>query len=242
MNTKIISACITAFIMLMLLLISLIIGYYPPDPPIPEEGVEVAMGYDEAGLGDEMPNTTSPQQQTASAANDYSTQRTEESVSMRNNSQGRTTNPNAVDNSKTEQKEAINSKALYPGRKNNTGGGQGQGDSQGYGQQGNPNGTPGSTNYHGLGGNGSYDLKGRSSVSLPLPSKDFTREGKIIVKIWVDQQGKVTKTEAPQQGSTITDETMVRQAVQAARRALFNADPNAAVIQTGTITYVFRKQ
>ena len=243
MNSKIISACITAFIMLMLLLICLIIAYYPPDPPIPEEGVEVAMGFDEAGLGESAASAASPQQQTSAAASDHSAQRTEESVALPNNSKGRTTNPNAVDNSKTEQKEAVNSKALYPGRKTNTTGGQGQGDSQGHGQQGNPNGTPGATNYHGTPGNGSsFSLAGRSSVSLPLPSKDFSREGKIVVKIWVDQQGKVTKTEAPQQGSTITDVTMVRQAEQAARRSLFNADPNAAVIQTGTITYVFRKQ
>ncbi len=242
MTSKIISACITAFIMLMLLLISLIIGYYPPDPPIPEEGVEVAMGFDEDGLGESAASAASPQQQPSAAASDHSSQHTEESVALDNSSKGRTTNPNTVNNSKAEQKEAINNKALYPGRKNNNAGGQGQGDSQGHGQQGNPNGNSTSTNYHGHGGNGSVDLAGRSSVSLPLPSKDFSREGKIVVKIWVDQQGKVTKTEAPQQGSTITDVTMVRQAEQAARRSLFNADPNAAVIQTGTITYVFRKQ
>ena len=243
MNSKIISACITAFIMLILAGISLLLGYYPPNPPIPEEGVEVAMGFDEAGLGERAATDAAPQQQQSSANNQYATQRTEESMSLSDNSKGRSNNPHSQESQEADQKESINSKALYPGRKTNTSGGQGQGDSHGNGQQGNPNGTPGATNYHGTPGNGSsFSLTGRSSVSLPLPSKDFSREGKIVVKIWVDQQGKVTKTEAPQQGSTITDVTMVKQAEQAARRSLFNADPNAAVIQTGTITYVFRKQ
>ena len=242
MGSKIISACITAFIIAMLLLLCVLMGYMPPDPPIPEEGVEVAMGFDEAGLGDEAPSMANPQQQQSSAANEYSTQQNESSVSLPNNSKGRTTHPNSADKKQADQKDNINSKALYPGRKNSNSAGQGQGDSQGSGQQGSPNGTPGSTNYNGKGGNGSYDLSGRSSVSLPLPPRDFSREGRIIVKIWVDQQGKVTKTSAPEQGSTITDPTMVKQAEQAARRSLFNADPNAAVMQTGTITYVYRKQ
>jgi len=226
----------------LLLCISVLMGYMPPDPPIPEEGVEVAMGFDEAGLGAEASSLANPQQQQSSAANEYSTQQDESSVALPDNSKGRTTHPNSTPKEKADQKDNINTKALFPGRKNNNSAGQGQGDSQGNGQQGNPNGTPGSTNYHGKGGNGSFDLKGRSSVSLPLPPRDFSREGKIVVKIWVDQQGKVTKTAAPEQGSTITDPTMVRQAESAARRSLFNADPNAAVVQTGFITYVYRKQ
>lgn len=242
MSSKIISAILTAFIMGLLLLFCILTGYMPPDPPIPEEGVEVAMGFNEAGLGDEAPSMAHPQLQQSSTANEYSTQQHESSVALPNNSKGRTTHPKSDDNTKADQKDNINSKALYPGRKNNSSAGQGQGDSYGNGQQGSENGTLGSRNYNGKGGNGSFDLSGRSSVSLPLPPKDFSREGRIIVKIWVDQQGKVTKTSAPEQGSTITDPTMVRQAEQAARRSLFNADPNAAVMQTGTITYVYRKQ
>lgn len=242
MNNKIISAIITASIMLLLLLVCLIIGYYPPNPPIPEEGVEVAMGYDEAGFGNMLPNTASPQQQITAAANDYSTQSTENTTSIPNNSKGRITNPHATNNSKAEQKEAINNKALYSGRKNNTSEGHGQGDSQGHGQQGNPNGIAGSTNYQGQGGNGMYDLAGRKSVSLPLPSKDFTREGKIRVTIWVDQQGLVTKAEYSPGGSNISDEIMVNQAIQAAKRARFSPDPSATILQKGSITYVYRKQ
>lgn len=241
---KIVSAAITASLLGVAIVICLIFGYYPPDPPIPEEGVEVAMGYDESGLGSEMPKPTTASQQQSSATGNYSTQQTEESVALPDNSKGRVTNPNATDSKRTEQKEPeINQTALYTGRKNTTSGGSGQGNTQGNGQQGDPNGTPGASNYSGKPGNGSsFSLTGRSSVSLSLPSKDFSREGKIVVKIWVDQQGKVTKTEAPQQGSSITDEIMVKQAEQAARRSLFNADPSAAVVQTGTITYVFRKR
>jgi len=100
----------------------------------------------------------------------------------------------------------------------------------------------GAANFNGPAGHGSFSLAGRSGVSLPHPAYNSSREGKIIVKIWVDRQGNVTKTEAPMQGTTILDETMIEQARRAAMRSKFNADPDAAVVQTGTITYVFRKQ
>lgn len=229
--------------MLMLLLLSLILGYYPPDPPIPEEGVEVAMGYDEAGFGMDMPTPTTPNLQNAAATGNYSTQEIEESVALPDNSRGKTTNPNATKTKKTEQKDPqINKNALYTGRKNNSKGGTGQGNTQGSGQQGSENGTSGSNNFNGTGGSGSYSLAGRSGIKLPEPAYNSSREGKIIIKIWVDQQGHVTKTDGPEQGSTITDESLVSQARYAASQSKFNADPNAAVIQTGTITYVFRKR
>ncbi|KWW31018.1 MAG: hypothetical protein AUK63_701 [bacterium P3] len=240
---KITSAVFTALLMGIVVILCLAFGYYPPNPPIPEEGVEVALGYDEAGLGSEMPVPTAPNQQQSSAAGNYSTQNTEESVSLPDNSRGRTTNPHATANKRTEQKEPeINRNALYSGRKNNTSGGQGQGNTQGSGQQGVENGTSGAANFNGPAGHGSFSLAGRSGVSLPHPAYNSSREGKIIVKIWVDRQGNVTKTEAPMQGTTILDETMIEQARRAAMRSKFNADPDAAVVQTGTITYVFRKQ
>lgn len=241
-KNKIISGLSTAIIMVIVIIILMAFGYMPPDPPIPEEGVEVALGYDEDGLGTSMPSETAPDYSRPAAAEDYSTQSTDESVYMPSDSKGSKTNPNAEVTKKDEHKEPeINQKALFPGRKNNTQGGQGQGDTKGGGQQGDPNGTPGATNYHGNPGHGSYSLGNRGAVALPQPSYNSNRMGKVVVKIWVDRNGNVTKVDAPYLGSTLTDEDLVNQAKSAAKRAKFDAAPNAAEIQTGTITYNFKR-
>ena len=56
-----------------------------------------------------------------------------------------------------------------------------------------------------------------------------------------DRNGNVTKVDAPYQGSTLTDEDLVAQAKSAAMRAKFDPSPNAAEVQTGTITYNFKR-
>lgn len=85
-----------------------------------------------------------------------------------------------------------------------------------------------------------YSLSGRKASSIPLPGFNIRKEGKVVVKIYVDQNGKVTNATAPEKGSTIFDGAMVQRAIASAKQARFNADINASEIQVGTITYVFR--
>lgn len=85
-----------------------------------------------------------------------------------------------------------------------------------------------------------WSLNGRRAVNVPPPSNKDIKEGKIIVKIWVNQEGNVTKVEAPVKGSTITETAIVNKAKAAAMNAKFNADPNATNSQIGTITYIYR--
>lgn len=232
----------TLCVMGVVVLVCCLVKMYAPDPPIPEEGVEIALGYDEAGLGEnssaeEQSNYSSP-----SAAGQYSTQSTEEAPALPSNSKGTKTNPNAQPNEKSDNSEPkINTNALFKGRTNPNAGQTGQGNTAGNGQQGDPNGNPNSSNYSGKAGSGNVNLKGRSAVALPSPSYNSDKQGQIVVKIWVDQQGNVTKTEAPYQGSTIYETQLVEQAKSAALRAKFNASTTAAAMQTGTITYVFRR-
>lgn len=89
------------------------------------------------------------------------------------------------------------------------------------------------------GGSGS-SLAGRSARSLPSPAYRGNREGKIVVKIWVDRIGNVTQVSAPEMGSTMTDAESVRTAKEAALKAKFSAKEDAPEVQTGTVTYVFR--
>lgn len=101
---------------------------------------------------------------------------------------------------------------------------------------------PNSNRYDGTpskGGAG-FCLSGRSAKSLPSPSANNDKEGKVVVKIWVDRAGNVTQVSAPEKGSTLTDASCVEQSKAAARKAKFNAKDDAPEIQAGTLTYVFR--
>ena len=245
MSNKLKSGIGTALIMALVAVVLLSFGYDPPDPPIPEEGVEVNIGDSDFGLGsDPEPASEASSYAPPAAQNQVATQHTEPSVSMPSTpNQGTVTNPAAQEQPQVENKEPeINRNALFTGRRNQTnqGGTGSEGQTSGTGNQGNPNGSPNSNNYNGNGGNGSsYKLTGRNAVSLPKPDYNSNQQGKIVIDIWVNQQGQVTRVEGPAQGSTITNSAMVEQAKKAARKARFNADTKALEEQKGSITYIF---
>lgn len=245
MSNQLKSGICTAVIMALVAVVLSAFGYDPPDPPIPEEGVEVNVGDSDYGLG----NAPDPASQAASyappaAQNQVATQHSEPSVALPSTpNQGTVTNPAAQEQPQVENKEPeINRNALFPGRRNqpNQGGNGSQGQNAGTGNQGKPNGTPTSNNYDGNGGGGTnFRLTGRTPVSLPRPGYNTNQQGKIVIDIWVNQQGQVVRVDGPAQGSTIVNGAMVEQAKQAARKARFNADPKALEEQKGSITYIF---
>ena len=83
-------------------------------------------------------------------------------------------------------------------------------------------------------------LVGRSvNGTLPRPSYGVQASGKVVVKIWVDQYGSVTKAQPGVEGTTATDKSLWQAAYKAAMGAHFNMDASAPVQQVGTITYIF---
>jgi TonB family protein len=87
----------------------------------------------------------------------------------------------------------------------------------------------------------SAKVRGRSILGrMEQPTNTSNREGRVVVEITVDQSGKVTKAQARVIGSTIQDAVLWKAAEEAARKTVFNADPNSSPMQTGTITYVFK--
>lgn len=87
----------------------------------------------------------------------------------------------------------------------------------------------------------SAKLKGRSVVgSLPAPTYNINKEGRVVVKIRVDQYGKVINAIPGASGTTIIDKTLWNAAKEVALKAQFNVSASAAVIQEGTITYIFK--
>ena len=92
-------------------------------------------------------------------------------------------------------------------------------------------------------GNANAHLQGRSVVgSLPKPSYNAQLEGTVVVQVKVDQYGTVTEAVPGVEGTTVTDKGLWNAARNAAMKAHFNTKADAPVIQTGTITYIFKLQ
>lgn len=90
---------------------------------------------------------------------------------------------------------------------------------------------------------GSASLAGRSlQAALPRPEYGAREEGRVVIEITVDRQGRVTDATYRSSGSTTQNSTLINAALRAARQARFNEDENAAISQRGTITYNFRMQ
>lgn len=145
-----------------------------------------------------------------------------------------------IEETKEEEKPVVNQRAMFQAPKtSNDNSSEGNSDTEGI--QGSPNGLKDIDRYEGNGGSGggsAYDLGGRGAKSISTPSKDFSEEGKVVVDIWVDKEGRVQRTEIGK-GTTITNSTMRASAMQAAKNSIFNKDDNAAELQRGTITYTF---
>jgi outer membrane biosynthesis protein TonB len=114
----------------------------------------------------------------------------------------------------------------------------------GAGNQGDPRGDVNS-NVRGTGGglgdrgSISYSLGGRGVQKLPSPKYDYQEEGRVVVDVSVDRQGKVVQAVPGGKGSTTLNEYLLKVAKDAALQAQFEVDANAAEVQKGTITYNF---
>lgn len=229
------------------------------DTPLPlpgEEGVEVDLGYSDQGMGDIQPQTpppmADPQQSTASPETEenVSTQETEESIVLPEKVKEKprpkpqpTVQPTQEKPKEAEpEKPRVDPKAMYPGSTTGTTGQGSQGQTGQPGDQGKPTGTPGTGKYDGQGGAGdgvSFSLGGRKADHLPKPAATFSETGTVVVNIWVDRYGKVSKAVAGARGTTTASPVLRRLAEDAARRARFNAQMDAPEEQRGTITYHF---
>lgn len=86
----------------------------------------------------------------------------------------------------------------------------------------------------------SFSLGGRGSQKLPPPKYDYQGEGRVVVEITVDKQGKVVQAVPGIKGSTTLDEYLLKVAKDAALEAQFESKQDAPPVQKGTITYNFR--
>lgn len=140
-----------------------------------------------------------------------------------------------------EEKPVVNQRAMFQAPKNKQETPSEGNASEQSGIQGNSNGLKEIERYDGHGGSGdgpAYDLGGRDAKSISRPSRNISEEGKVVVDIWVDKEGRVQKT-AIGKGTTVTNSEMRSSALQAAKNSVFSKDDKAADLQKGTITYTF---
>lgn len=112
--------------------------------------------------------------------------------------------------------------------------------SEGKGNEGSPQGneTVGITT--GVGGYGNFDLGGRSLAQreLPRPEYNVQDEGRVVVTITVNPEGRVVKTNINSRTNT-TNPALRQAALKAASQAVFER-VDGLNNETGTITYYFK--
>jgi TonB family protein len=256
----------------LLILLLWFLGLPYLDPPPADEGILVNFGMTETGSGNqpseviEQPKEITPSETTPppptpqeSAQEEVLTQedeitapvvkKEEPKKEVKKETPVKEKKPEPVKETKTEPKKeepSVNERAMMTGKKSNNNNPSNQGISEGAGDQGKPWGDPKSTNYgdgHGLGDSGiGYDLGGRKNLSLPKPDENSQVAGRVVIRIKVDQKGNVIDAVYQTKGSTTTSSSLVNAAITAARKAKFEADPNAQEVQFGTITYNFKVQ
>ena len=249
----------------VLLLVIAIFGFSTPLPLPAEQGILINFGTDETGTGElepqfsELPDeqTAQPQETSVMPAEEGQlSQDFEEAPSIREKNpektivkQDVTPKETVKENSKTDVKPTVeeprklDQRALYKGRKNSDSTSEGEGITEGEGNQGSITGSPDSDNHadilsQGTGGV-TWSLEGRNPISLPKPEYKYQVSGTVVVRIRVDQSGKVTGAEAGVKGSNTTDTRLLEAAREAALKARFDSNPSAPAVQQGSLTYHF---
>jgi len=247
-KTRAVIATITIHVLVVVSLF--FIAFRTPLPLPGEEGVEVSLGNSETGSGLVQPEEIVPVQKSEPAVSKPEpqkiiTQDVEEAPAIEEKKPEKNPEKEVIKKEEpkvVKEEPKVNPRALYsPDSKAKTDvGTQGNGTDQA--DQGKENGSKNSNKPTGNSpsGNGiSFDLSGRGSVSLPKPAYESLEQGKVVVKIWVNRDGMVTRAQPGVKGTTITDQNLQNVARDAALQAVFNPDPKAPEIQTGTITYNF---
>ncbi|HSH50943.1 MAG TPA: TonB family protein [Bacteroidales bacterium] len=248
----------------------MLFGYSTPLPLPGEEGILINFGEDEFAAGAmESQIAESEKQQTAEQTEETNretsptptedgsiTQDFEEAPTVKEQGEKeeseetkKETEQNTQEEKTEEKKEEereVNQQALFPGRNKDNDENTSEGITEGEGNQGAKTGSTDSDNYSNLNSSGNnginYSLEGRNPESLPKPEYNYQIEGKVVVEITVNREGKVTDAIPGSKGSTTMEGPLLAAAKKAALKAKFDRKPDAPAYQKGTITYYFRLQ
>ncbi len=248
-----------SIVMLLLILLMFISGMTYLDPP-PETGIAVNFGSSEKGRGLIQPKHNKPvKTPTQKKAPKPETKPViKEQVLTQNNTEApvikKTTKKNKPKlESKPKPKpkpkpdkhitDILNNVANAPGQENQEKGGEGNDTKSG--DKGLSNGDPDASGYYGAGGhgasgNGNYRLGNRNAKNKPKPAYNCNEEGRVVVKIYVNRQGRVIKAIPGVKGSTNNAPCLLQAAKYAALKTRWTEDTKAPETQIGKIIYNFK--
>jgi len=151
-----------------------------------------------------------------------------------NNSRNRTNNTSSANNNSTaaQQPKYILDQASGTGGNGapeNAAGSRNRGDGQGNGQKGQPGGDPNSVNFSG-------GITGRNIVAYPSPQAEFKDGGTVKIKVWVNRDGSIIRHEI-QSAKNAAIRAIAEQKIRSVK---FNRKPDAAVEQSGILTFNFK--
>lgn len=261
-NRKRKAAAITIAFHAVAILIFLFFGLKQPNPLPEESGASIEFGWDQAASGNtladiqaEQPAQTQAQQTPAPA--EPIEEQPEEDVATDDESQIAVPKeeekpkpkpekpaPKPVPKEEEKPKPQLDDKlkGALESLKNPTGGGGSKGrEETGTGQQGNPAG--GKTGGGSLGGgSGSWSLDGRSMLpGYGTKITTTTEDGIVVLNIWVNRNGEVTKVQPNLAESTTTSQYLINLAKNdVLNNFKWNASPNASIEQRGKVRYDFR--
>ncbi len=153
----------------------------------------------------------------------------------------------AAEDKARQEQEAKKKKLdeLMGGLNKSDGAAQGsEGDDQQAGDKGQPDGDPYGTSYYGSPGTGSgtagYGLNGRSLVSKGKVQQECNEEGRVVVQIVVDRNGKVVDATPGVRGTTNNDPCLLEPARKTAFMHRWNVDSKAPSQQVGFVVVNFK--
>tara|TARA_R110002050_G_scaffold290260_1_gene443693 strand:- start:14419 stop:15225 length:807 start_codon:yes stop_codon:yes gene_type:complete len=229
--------------------------------PIPETGLTVNFGTTEMGSGDNQPVAETPDKEpqpepetevvppveteAVKSNQDVVTQDVEDAIEV-----PKEKTPEEIEAEKAAEAEAIKKAKQEEQRKklaalaekmnnpSNTGGG-GDGPDDVPGDKGQTDGGPDGGYTGGGQGDGNYSLGGRAALTKPKPSYECQEEGKVVIDIKVNRDGKVVYASVGK-GTTNTAECLTQRAIQAAYKTKWQAKNGAPIEQRGKIIYDFQ--
>ncbi|MCU0329150.1 MAG: hypothetical protein MUE53_09180 [Chitinophagales bacterium] len=154
---------------------------------------------------------------------------------------------NALKEASKEQVSTINENAIFK-KSNKTSASNSQGNTSGTGNMGDPSGSQSNLYFGKSTGQGSAGagrgmvgsgLNSRKVIQLPTVLDNSNLEGRIVISVKVNAQGKVVSAKYQAKGSTLFDSDLIAQCEQKAKTAVFSAAEDTPE-DYGTIYYNFK--
>lgn len=258
-NRKRKAAIVTVIFHVVAILLFLFFGLKEPNPPLEEQGASIEFGWDEAASGDAVADIQDNQPVQEQVQEEQPIEEvveespvdevvTDESSDVavpdkkdepKPKPKDPKPDPKPVEKPKPQITDKL-SNALESLSNPSSGGGSQGDDKEGEGDKGNPQGTSGNGALGG--GSGSWSLDGRSMLGgYGTKINDTKEEGIVVLNIWVDRNGKVTKVQPNLRESNTTSQYLINLAKNdVLNNFKFNGDPSASIEQRGKVRYDFR--